>query len=129
MLHLQSWLSDAATVLSRQVTFLNTHSSASLHLLAINLHPNRHSYLTVLDDEGLWQQQLYAGVGSAGGAVPPGASCVTLKPGARHCCCMYCVYLVYAPRLKFFSLCKQDLLGTIVMRNYIGRKKKNHRSR
>lgn len=81
MLQLQAWMSDAATVLSRQIMLKNTHTTASLHLLALNMHPNHHSYLTVLDDEGLWQQQLYAGVGNSGGIGRPGASCVTLKPG------------------------------------------------
>jgi hypothetical protein len=83
MVDLQAWMADAAAVLSRQVTFENTHSAATLQLLAINIHPNHHLYLTVLDDEGLWQQQKYAGVGSAGGigAERPGGSCVTLRPG------------------------------------------------
>lgn len=83
MLNLQAWMSDAAAVLSRQIVFKNTHCTASIQLLAINMHPNHHSYLTLLDDEGLWQQQLYAGVGNAGGVGEggPGASCVTLTPG------------------------------------------------
>jgi hypothetical protein len=77
-------MADAAVVLSRQVSMKNTHLTAPLQLLAINIHPNHHSYLTVLDDEGLWQQQRYAGVGNAGGIGDdgPGARYVTLQPGA-----------------------------------------------
>lgn len=94
MLQLQEWLSDASTVLSRSITLRNAHSKVPLHLLALNLHPNRHSYLTVLDDEGLWQQQLYAGVGNTCGAQLPGANCVTLKPGTKSRTMQQC-YIPY----------------------------------
>lgn len=86
-LSLQAWMSDAAAVLSRPLTLRNMHATATLQLLALNLHPNHHAYMSVLDDEGLWQQQIYAGVGNAGGVGGggegvPGATCVDLKPGA-----------------------------------------------